>query len=144
MLTLGSVISHLGGTGLTVSYSDFAFPVLGTEDGLIEAALLDDGANGALAVRAVVGRVLTQLQSSLIGYKNREQSLNHTLSGSVTAASIEMFTTPSPRENDASRNCECMWKELQLYDLVQREYSQPHLWSSTPAQDPCRRTCTSR
>lgn len=64
-------LSHWGGNALTVSYSDFALPVLGTEDGLVEAALLDDRANGALAVRAVVGRVLAQLQGGLIGYETK-------------------------------------------------------------------------
>lgn len=66
-------LSHWGGIALTVLYSDFAFPVLGTEDGLVEAALLDDRANDALPVRAVVGGVLTQLQSGLIGYETESK-----------------------------------------------------------------------
>lgn len=54
---------------LTVPNSNFAFSIVGTKDWLIEASLLDHGADGALAVRAVIGGVLTQLQSSLIGYE---------------------------------------------------------------------------
>lgn len=52
---------------LTVPNSNFAFSVVGTKDWLIEASLLDHCADGALVVRAVIGGVLTQLQSSLIG-----------------------------------------------------------------------------
>lgn len=54
---------------LTVPNSNFAFSVVGTKDWLVEASLLDHGADGALVVRAVIGGVLTQLQSSLIGYE---------------------------------------------------------------------------
>lgn len=76
-------ISCCGGITLTVTYSDFAFPVLSTEDGLVLAPLLNDSANGALAVLAVIGGVLTQVQSSLIGYGNRKSSFNHWLSDLV-------------------------------------------------------------
>lgn len=46
---------------------DFTIPVLSTQYGFINASFLDDGADGTLAVSAVVGRILTQLQSGLIG-----------------------------------------------------------------------------
>lgn len=76
-------ISCCDGITLTVTYSDFAFPVLSTEDGLVLAPPLNDSANGALAVLAVIGGILTQVQSSLIGYGNRKSSFNHWLSDLV-------------------------------------------------------------
>lgn len=54
---------------LTVPNSNFAFSIVGTKDWLIEASLLDHGTDGALAVWAVIGGVLTQLQGGLIGYE---------------------------------------------------------------------------
>lgn len=54
----------------TVLNGDLALSVLGAQDGLIDAPLLDDRADCALAVRAVIGRVLTKLQGCLIAFKN--------------------------------------------------------------------------
>lgn len=54
----------------TVLNGDLALSVLGAQDGLIHAPLLDDCADFALAVLAVIGRVLTKLQSCLIGFRN--------------------------------------------------------------------------
>lgn len=56
---------------LTVLNGNFALSILCTQHGLISAPLLDHCANRALAVWAVIGRVLSQLQSSLIGWRNR-------------------------------------------------------------------------
>lgn len=61
---------------LTVLDGDFAISVLCTQNGLIGTPLLDDSANCALAVRAVVGRILTQLQSRLISFRIREINKN--------------------------------------------------------------------
>lgn len=64
-------LCHHDGIQLTVLNGDFAFPVVSTQYGLIEAPLLDHGADCALAVWAVIGGVLTQLQGCLISYRNR-------------------------------------------------------------------------
>lgn len=57
----------------TVLNGDLALSVLRAQGGLIDAPLLDDCADCALAVGAVVGRILTKLQSCLIGFKNTKQ-----------------------------------------------------------------------
>lgn len=71
---------HCDGSKLTVLNGDFTFSVVRTQNGLIDAPLLDHRADCALAVRTVVGGVLTQLQSGLKGFRQRGHyiSLPHT------------------------------------------------------------------
>lgn len=57
----------------TVLNGDLALSVLRAQGGLIDAALLDDCADRALAIGAVVGRILAKLQGCLIGFKNTKQ-----------------------------------------------------------------------
>ena len=66
---------HYVGVTLTVLDGYLALPILRAQGGLIGSLLLDDCANGALAVWTVIGWVLAQLQSSLIGYSRRRMEV---------------------------------------------------------------------
>jgi len=62
---------HYNVIKLTVLNGNFACPVFYPQDWLINAPLLDHGADCSLAVRAVIGGVLTQLQRCLIDFRDR-------------------------------------------------------------------------
>lgn len=59
---------------LTVLDGDFALSVVCSQGGLTDASLLDHGADCALAVRTVIGGVLTELQSGLESYSRHRKA----------------------------------------------------------------------
>lgn len=63
------------GHWLTVLDGYLALPILRAQHVVIGAPHLVDGANSALAVWTVIGWVLAQLQSSLIGYSRRRMEV---------------------------------------------------------------------
>lgn len=73
--TFTNHLFHYFGVTLTVLDGYLALPILRAQHVVIGAPHLVDGANSALAVWTVIGWVLAQLQSSLIGYSRRRMEV---------------------------------------------------------------------